>query len=130
MLEIIRESETGKGTVRLYGNGIMHQIYRKGVSLHKEDTDREIEIYKSEYCREKNRPMLVELTNIKSTSKESRGIYSSPDTASICRAAALLVGNPVSQIMGNFYLGINKPAMPVKMFTDPDKAMEWLETFL
>jgi hypothetical protein len=130
MLEIIRETDTGKGAVRLYANGIMHQTYRERVSILKEDTDREIEIYKNEYCQELNRPILVDLTNIKATSRESRGIYSSPDTAKIFRAAALLIGNPVSQIMGNFYMGINKPAMPVKMFTDPNKAMEWLTKFL
>lgn len=76
------------------------------------------------------RPLLVDINNIKAVSKESRGIYSSEETAKYLSAAALLVGNPVSRIIGNFYLGINKTCMPVKMFADTDKAFAWLKTFL
>jgi hypothetical protein len=38
--------------------------------------------------------------------------------------------NPVSRIIGNFYMGINKTAMPVKMFSNEKEAMAWLKTFL
>ena len=74
--------------------------------------------------------MLVELDNVKTVSKESRGVYSSEETSKYLSAAALLVGNPVSRIIGNFYLGINKTAMPVKMFTSSKEAIAWLKSFI
>jgi hypothetical protein len=130
MEEVIKSTDTGKGTVRLYRNGIMHQTYQDLAELIHEDSQAEMEIYEKEYCQEGPHPMLVDITNVKTVSKESRGIYSSEKTAEYLRAAALIVGNPVSRIMGNFYLGINRTAMPVRMFTDAEEAMDWLKTFL
>jgi len=48
----------------------------------------------------------------------------------IISAAALIVSNPVSRIMGNFYMGINKTKMPIRMFTRVDEAKKWLKDFL
>jgi len=72
----------------------------------------------------------VELDNLITVSKESRGVYSSQESNNYFSAAALLVGNPVSRIIGNFYMGINKTAMPIKMFTDKDQAITWLKGFI
>ena len=130
MHKVIKTTDTGKGMVRLYGNGIMHQTYVDGAELTIEDSTLELEIYRKEYCTEVKRPILVDINNIKTVSKESRGIYSSEETAECISAAALLIGNPVSRIMGNFYLGINKTLMPVKMFTSSEDAISWLITFI
>ena len=130
MNEIVKSIDTGKGKVRLYSNGIMHQIYYDRAELLHEDSIAEMEIYRKEFCQEGPRPILVDINNLKTVSKESRSIYSSEKTAEYLTAAALLVGNPVSRIMGNFYLGINKTSMPVKMFTNTEEAIDWLKTFL
>ncbi len=44
--------------------------------------------------------------------------------------AALIVSHPVSRIIGNFYMGINKTKMPVRMFTRTEDAKKWLKDFL
>ncbi len=130
MDEVVKSTQTGIGKVCLYKSGIMHQTYKDNAEISMKDSAAEMEIYMKEYCSEKRRPILVDINNLKSVSKESRGIYSSKETARYLSAAALLVGNPVSQIIGNFYLGINKTIMPVKMFTRSDEALAWLKTFL
>jgi hypothetical protein len=130
MEEATRSSETSKGKVLLYSNGILHQTYHVGINMTKEDSFAEIELYMNEYCRDMKRPILVDIRNIKSVSKESRSIYSSEETGKCLSAAALLIGNPVSRIMGNFYLGLNKTIMPVRMFTSVEEATDWLKTFL
>ena len=130
MDEIIKSTKTGKGQVCLYSSGIMHQTYERGIDLEFQDSLDEFKTYKDGYCDEKTRPILVDLDNLKTVSKESRGIYSSEETVKFFTAAALLVGNPVSRIIGNFYLGINKTAMPVKMFTKKDEAITWLKGFI
>ena len=130
MSEIARESDTCKGKVRLYENGIMHQTYHEGACLTKEDSAAEILLYKEEYCKDLKRPILIDITGLKSVSKESRGIYSSKETAEYLSSAALLIGNPVTRIIGNFYLGLNKAYMPIKLFTSEEDAFAWLEGFL
>ena len=122
--------KTSQGEIWLDEDGILHQEYNKGAEIKLEDSQDELKIYQSRFCQEGKRPIQVNLTKIKTVSKESRDIYSSDDMGNILSAAALIVGNPVSRIMGNFYMGINKTKMPVRMFTRMDQARKWLKEFL
>ena len=48
----------------------------------------------------------------------------------VSAAVALLIGSPMSRVIGNFYLGFNRPQTPTRLFTDTDEAEAWLRTFL
>ena len=73
--------------------------------------------------------VLIDLTKITEISKEARDYFANERTASIRRATALLVGSPVSRVIGNFFMGLNKPISPTRLFTDQHKAIQWLHTF-
>ena len=122
--------KTSQGEVWSDKDGILYQVYSPGAELELEDSLGELRVYKTEYCKEIKRPIVVDITNVKTVSKKARDIYSSDETANTLSAAALIVGNPVSRIMGNFYMGINKTIMPVRMFTSTREAKKWLKDFL
>ncbi|AFC26360.1 STAS/SEC14 domain-containing protein [Saprospira grandis] len=42
------------------------------------------------------------------------------------RACALLVGSGISRILGNFLVGFNKPPIPTRLFSNKEKALQWL----
>jgi hypothetical protein len=109
--------KTSQGEVWLDKDGILHQEYEKGAELKLEDSLDELKIYQTRFCQDGKRPIVVYLTRIKTVSKGSRDIYSSEEMGNIISAAALIVSNPVSRIVGNFYAGINKTSMPARMFT-------------
>lgn len=44
-------------------------------------------------------------------------------------ADAYVISSLSQRLMGNFYIKLNKPKRPTKLFTDPDKATEWLNNF-
>ena len=73
--------------------------------------------------------VLIDMTAITQISKEARDYFANERTASIQRATALLIGSPVSRVIGNFFMGLNKPISPTRLFTDPQKAIQWLHTF-
>ncbi len=73
--------------------------------------------------------VLIDMTSVTEISKEARDYFANERTASIQRATALLIGSPVSRVIGNFFMGLNKPVSPTRLFTDPDKAIQWLHTF-
>lgn len=75
-------------------------------------------------------PMLVDTRNILTISKEARDHFSMKDREGKVNAIAILIGNPLSKIVGNFFLGLNKPKVPTKLFTDEKQAHVWLEQFL
>jgi hypothetical protein len=33
-------------------------------------------------------------------------------------------------VLGNFYLGLNKPLVPTRLFTSEEEAQAWLRSFL
>ena len=73
--------------------------------------------------------VLIDMTAVSEISKEARDYFANERTASIQRATALLIGSPVSRVIGNFFMGLNKPISPTRLFTDPQKAIKWLHTF-
>jgi hypothetical protein len=42
---------------------------------------------------------------------------------------AVVVDSPMSKIIGNIYLGLNKPITPSRLFTDEKDAVEYLKQF-
>ena len=73
--------------------------------------------------------VLIDMTAITEISKEARDYFANKRTASIQRATALLISSPVSRVIGNFFMGLNTPITPTRLFTDPHKAIQWLHTY-
>jgi hypothetical protein len=44
-------------------------------------------------------------------------------------AVALIVGTPLTRMMANFFLSVNKPLFPTRMFDDEASAAAWLQAF-
>lgn len=63
-------------------------------------------------------------------SAEARRLSASSDFQLNTVAKAILVRDLPQRIIGNFYLTFNKPAIRTKVFSDRDKAMEWLRSEL
>jgi len=96
-------------------------------NLAKENIDAQERIRDS-INKEKTR-VIIDMTAVFEISKEARDYFANERTASIQRATALLIGSAVSRIIGNFFLGLNKPITPTRLFTDPQDAIKWLHTF-
>lgn len=75
-------------------------------------------------------PILVNLKQIHSISKPARDHFSMQNRTAGVTAIGMLIKSPGSRIIGNFFLGLNKPTVPTKLFTDKDKAIAWLKQFV
>ena len=69
------------------------------------------------------RPVLVDLRNVAAVERVARKMFASTPATS---RQALLVGSPLSRTLGNFFLALNRPTMPVKLFDDEAAAIAWL----
>lgn len=75
-------------------------------------------------------PLLVDARNIRSMTKEARKHFSTNNRETKILCFALMVNSPLSRVIGNFFMGINKPQVPARLFADENEAIEWLKTFL
>ncbi|MCK4765615.1 MAG: STAS/SEC14 domain-containing protein [Candidatus Aminicenantes bacterium] len=75
-------------------------------------------------------PIFLDARGTKSITREARSFGDDEKSTEVTKAVAFLIGNPVSRVIGNFFLGLNKPPFPFKMFTSEEKAIRWLKEFL
>lgn len=73
-------------------------------------------------------PLIIDTRNIKSISKDARDHFSLRGRESKTFAFAILIDSPLSMIIGNFFMGLNKPRVPVKLFTSEEKAISWCKS--
>lgn len=72
------------------------------------------------------RPLLCDLTNVVKMSQECRNHFAGAEHAKTFSKAALIVTSPVSKLIGNFFLGLNKPLKPTRLFTTKEDGLKWL----
>ena len=75
------------------------------------------------------KPTLVVMPDMARVDREARALFASDDYMRLCRQTAGVVGSPVSRVIGNFFVGLNRPKYPYKIFDDPELATEWLRGF-
>ena len=72
--------------------------------------------------------VLIDMRQTTRITREARNYYAGERTASIQRATALLVASPLSATIANFFMGLNEPLSPTRMFTNEDEAIDWLRS--
>lgn len=73
------------------------------------------------------KPLLCDLTNVVKMSRECRNHFAGREHAQVFSRCALIINNPISKIIGNFFLGANKPLRPTRLFTNIDDGIKWLK---
>jgi len=108
-------------------NGIMFFIYKRGVKVNQRVAERVV----SDRIKVQNGvayPVFCDMTGIKDSDKPGRD-YLAKEGSTLVTAVAALIDSPVTKIMLNFYLNINRPLTPTRMFTVKSEALAFLEAY-
>jgi hypothetical protein len=79
---------------------------------------------------ERRRPVLVDSRGVRHQSREARAYFAGPEAAKRVSAVAVVVGSPVSRMIGSFFLRTSDHRIPTRLFDDEAPAREWLREFL
>jgi hypothetical protein len=74
------------------------------------------------------RPLLVDMHDTGSQDRDTRAEWTS--RTDLSSAVALIVGTPLSRMIGHLFLRANKPPFPVKLFRNEASALAWLSRFV
>lgn len=121
--------ETDEAIVHLRADGILHITFKEETEIDVALQDKMILIYR-ELCGDKKRPFLYSGIGDVSITKEGREYSSQLEDVFPAIAAAVIADNIAYKLIANFYLKINKPKTPYKVFNDISSAEEWLKTFI
>lgn len=76
-------------------------------------------------------PAIISLSNKVEVDKEARAYFKTEESGSGLSAVAMISTSSYSLIIMNFMLRLYTPSkMPIKMFTDEDKAVKWLMPYV
>jgi hypothetical protein len=122
------ETHTRTSTIWLDGDGIVRIIANAGSVQGRADAEENMEAIKKVGLG-RRRPILVDISKVKSVDAEARAVYSGPMSAEISLASALVVNSAIGRLIGNFFIGLNKPAAPLRLVTSEREGLAWLRTF-
>ena len=75
-------------------------------------------------------PSIADISVVKRVPKETREFFSSSQAGADLSALAVVVSNPVTRTMGNFFLKFHQPRYPFRLFTNLDEATVWISQFV
>ncbi len=75
-------------------------------------------------------PILINIKSVKTVSKEARDYLAGKEGCKGVVAAAILIDSVVGSMIGNFFMRVNKPLVPTRIFTDELEATKWLSQFI
>jgi hypothetical protein len=108
--------------------GILHCVYSENLHLNLEMAVQCVK-ERIEFSKGISYPCLIDIGGIKAVDSEARA-YMATEGAKLVKAAALLTNSIYTKILGNIFLTINKPEIPVRLFSDKAAAIKWLKQYL
>ena len=123
----ITKIETSIGT-HYIENDVLYIIFKDGADV---DLEGILESKQARIDLQKDQTMkvLVDLRGLFHISKEAREIAAEDQHTDMSIAMALVSSSLGTRMISNFFIKINKPKSPTKMFTNMDKALLWLNEF-
>lgn len=109
-------------------DGIARTKVKAGSEVVLEDAQENSLVINSFYVDRKF-PLMIDARGIKSISRDARNFFTTNGRETNTLAFGILIDSSISKVVGNFFLGINKPAVPTKLFQDEINAEEWLQKF-
>lgn len=107
--------------------GIVHAEIKAGAQLVREDAEEVIATI-AELAGGTPRPVLVDMSKARGMDRGARMYFAGAETARHESAAALIVKSPLTRALGNFFMGLNKPLVPTRLFSEETEALEWLRS--
>lgn len=116
-------------TTWMGNDGIARTVVDAGAEVDVEEAKENTEAVFSLY-KDKKFPLLIDSRHIKYITKEARDHFSIRNRETLITAFAVLIDSPLSRVIGNFFMGLNKPSVPARLFTKEEEAIKWLKNYL
>jgi hypothetical protein len=74
-------------------------------------------------------PIFSDSRRVKDFEKDARQYLASDENTKYVSAGAILISSQLQKIIGNFFLFINRPNVPSKLFNEKNEAIAWLNEY-
>lgn len=120
-----KKVELPKTIIWMKEPGIICTSIKQGATIEYEDAVLNIQ---TSFEVNGNKPfkLIIDPSGAQHISRKARTYLSSKSATQKIQAVAIYAINNIGKIIGNFFIGINRPPMAIKLFESKDEATEWL----
>lgn len=86
--------------------------------------------FRLQLTRGKKLPAIADISCVKNVDKDARRCFSSNKAEEDLAVLAIIVSNPVTPTLGNFFLKFNRPAYPCRLFTRTEEALTRIQQYV
>lgn len=86
--------------------------------------------YRLQQYHDKDYPLFVNIKTVKHITKEARDYLASKEGCHKAASCAILINSNVTRVLANYFIMINKPLVPTKVFTNEEGAKQWLSEYI
>jgi hypothetical protein len=108
-------------------DGIVQVVWAQGTVMLLEDATAATEAV-ARLTGGRRSPLLADVREAGQSERPARLEFARRDD--VVSAVALIVGTPLSRIMGTFFINVSRPPMPTRLFDDEASALAWLHAFV
>lgn len=127
MINITRKIETEKVLIQLRSDGIVHVTFKENCTIDVEMQMETLKLY-TEICEGKKSKFLFTAEGGVTITKEARENATKIEGLSPVGKSAVVADSLPYRIIANFYLKVNRPKNPYKVFSNEKEAIKWLLT--
>ena len=117
-----------EATIQCRKDGIIHVVFNEGTEVNVELQYKLLNLY-IELCEGDKRLFMFSAHSGVSITKEARDNSEKIESVYPAIATAVVADSVAYTLVANFYLKINKPKSPYKVFREIASAEAWLKTF-
>jgi hypothetical protein len=128
-VEILIEQKFELGSVAIRADGLAQIKIISNLTIDVLQTKIIVDLLGS-LGNKKRFPVLILVDKFTLPTAEARAYVAAPESDPYGIAVAYVVKSMGQKLVGNVYLSFNKPSRPTRIFTDEEKAITWLKTFL
>lgn len=128
-VEILRTEICEAFTIKLRSDGIIHSHTSSNIDFDIESL-KKFNVVMGEMTNHKKAPLLITFDEFAIPPVETRVFWAKKESCPYALADAYLALTFGHKFIGNFYLRVNKPGRPTRIFSNMEDAVEWLKTFV
>lgn len=106
-------------------DGIMYGEYKEDVVIDLEAAKKVAED-RIKLCNNTSYPFLGTTRGLQNFSREAREYFSEEPGTRFMKKLAIISTSTIDRMVGNFFLKINHPTVPTRLFSNKEDALKWL----
>ncbi len=123
-MAVLEEYEVEGGHLTVEEGGLLRVVLRKDMDITAAHIREMHELAMTTIGR--RMAILIDTRQLRSMDRTARQVAAADYIADYVTRLAVVVGGPVSAVIGNFFTRVSRPRYPVQLFASEDKAMAWL----